>query len=45
MTFDFLVLSTGLITDPGLRPELAGLAAGHRPLGGPLRTARGRPIR
>ncbi|CAM8672717.1 FAD-dependent urate hydroxylase [Sphingobium sp. AntQ-1] len=24
--FDFVVLSTGLISDPGLRPELAGLA-------------------
>lgn len=24
--FDFLVLSTGLLTDPGLRPELAALA-------------------
>lgn len=27
-TFDFLVLSTGLLSDPALRPELAGLA-GH----------------
>ncbi len=26
MTYDFLVVSTGLITDPALRPELAGLA-------------------
>jgi cation diffusion facilitator CzcD-associated flavoprotein CzcO len=25
-TFDFLVLSTGLISDPALRPELAGVA-------------------
>lgn len=25
-TFDFLVLSTGLLSDPALRPELAGLA-------------------
>ncbi|HEX7872539.1 MAG TPA: NAD(P)/FAD-dependent oxidoreductase [Sphingobium sp.] len=24
--FDFLILSTGLVTDPALRPELAGLA-------------------
>jgi FAD-dependent urate hydroxylase len=27
-SFDFLVLSTGLITDPALRPELAELASG-----------------
>jgi cation diffusion facilitator CzcD-associated flavoprotein CzcO len=26
-TFDFLVLSTGLVTDPGLRPELRNVAA------------------
>lgn len=25
--FDFVVLSTGLVSDPGLRPELAGLAS------------------
>ena len=26
-TYDFLILSTGLVTDPALRPELAGVAA------------------
>ena len=39
--YDFLVLSTGLVTDPALRPELAAGGRRHRALGGSLRAAAG----